>query len=144
MVVKELINKGYKTPWEVLSYLIRSLNDVNMLTWKEYKFSEKEAKIFQQVFTSETMALDFYNTFRKLSLRAAAYKASKVPIESSLARSLANDWHDMVRNVTEGNEEILTAFQSVDKNREQWNLGERHLIEKAEALFRGCCKVSPD
>lgn len=54
-VVKELINKGYETPWELLAYLMRSLNEVEMLTWKKYKFTEEESKLFQQVFLSEKM-----------------------------------------------------------------------------------------
>lgn len=65
-------------------------------------------------------------------MQAAAYKASKVPIESTLAESLANEWQEMVRKATNDDEQVLKAFQSVDQNREQWNAGERLLIKKAE------------
>lgn len=139
-VAKELMNEGYEAPWELLSYLMRSLNEVNMLTWKEYEFPEEDLRLFQKVFTSEEMALEFYNTFRKLSLQAAAYKASKVPIDSTSARSLANEWLEMVQRVTNGDEQILSAFLSVDKNREQWNTGERHLIREAEDYLEDVLK----
>ncbi len=111
-----------------------------MSTWKEYKFREEDLEIFQKVFTSEQLALDFYNTFRKLCLHAAAYKASNVPIESTLAASLAEKWKAMIQKVTNGDEQILAAFLAVDKNREQWDYGERQLIFEAEGYLEAIVK----
>lgn len=139
-VAKKMMKEGYEVPWELLSHLMRSLDEVNMLTWKEYEFPEEDSRLFQKVFTSERMALDFYNSFRKLSLQAAAYKASNVPIESTLAGSLAKEWHTMVHRVTNGDERILSAFLSVDKNRERWNTGERHLLMEAEDYLEDVLK----
>ncbi|GAB6928545.1 hypothetical protein JCM10914A_25280 [Paenibacillus sp. JCM 10914] len=143
-VAKELMREGYEVPWELLSHLMRSLNEVDMSAWKEYEFPEEDSRLFQKVFTSEQMVLDFYNTFRKISLQAAAYKASKVPIESTLAETLAKGWKGMVQTVTDGDEQVLAAFLSVDNNREQWNAGERHLVMAAEDYLADVLKHHDD
>lgn len=139
-VTKELIKEGYEAPWGLLSRLIRSLNEVDISTWKEYKFHEDEWEIFNKVFPSENMALDFYNSFRKICLQAAAYKASHVPIESDLGASLAKKWEMTILKVTNDDERILSAFLSVDNNREHWDMGEQHLIVEAEDYLEDILK----
>ncbi|CAM3477363.1 MULTISPECIES: MerR family transcriptional regulator [Paenibacillus] len=143
-VAKELMSEGYEVPWELLSHLMRSLDEVDMSTWGEYEYSEEDLRLFQEVFDSEQAALDFYNRFRKISLQAAAYNASGVPVESELARTLAKEWQGMVRHATQGDERILSAFTSVDHNRDRWNAGERRLIIEAEEYLQEVLKRYPD
>lgn len=143
-VAKELMSEGYEVPWELLSHLMRSLDEVDMSTWREYEFSQEDLRLFQEVFDSGQAALDFYNRFRKISLQAAAYKASGVPVESELAKTLAKEWQGMVRHLTQGDERILSAFTSVDHNRDRWNAGERRLIIEAEEYLQEVLKRYPD
>lgn len=142
-VAKQLMREGYEVPWELLSHLMRSLDEVDMSTWKEYEFSDEDLRLFQEVFDSRQAVLDFYNTFRQISLRAAAYKASSVPIESELAKGLAKEWREMVWRATQGDERIVSAFLSVDHNRDQWNAGERRLIVEAEEYLQEVLKRYP-
>lgn len=143
-VAKEMMKEGYNVPWELLAHLMRSLNEVDMSAWKEYEFSEEDLRLFQKVFNSEQAALDFYNTFRKISLQAAAYKASNVPIESRLARDLAQEWQRMVQHVTHSDERIHAAFLAVDRNRDRWNAGERQLVMEAEQYLQDVLKHYTD
>src|SRR5690606_32484974 len=76
--------------------------------------------------------LDFYNEFRRIVLYAAAYHASNVPVESKLAQDLGHEWNAMVNSVTSEDPRVLDAFLRVDNNRNQWNQGERNLINEGE------------
>ena len=109
-VAKEMMKEGYTVPWELLAHLMRSLNEVDMSAWKEYEFSEEDSRLFRKVFNSEQAALDF--TIRSEKYRASAYKASNVPIESRLARTLAEEWQRMVQRVTHGDERIHRLLSS--------------------------------
>lgn len=50
-VAKEMMKEGYNVPWELLALLMRSLNEVDMSAWKEYEFSEEDARLFQKYLT---------------------------------------------------------------------------------------------
>lgn len=134
-VAKKLIDHGYEAPWEMLAKLLSSLVDDDMEHWQDYRFSEEDYAQFQRAFSSKEMVLDFYDRFRRLTLQAAAYHASKVPIESDLAKNLAMEWGKMVEEVTFNDGKILAAFQSVDQDRSHWSMGETQLINEAETYL---------
>ncbi|MGV2805394.1 MerR family transcriptional regulator, partial [Clostridium perfringens] len=61
-----------------------------------------------------------------------------------LTRTLAQEWHRMVQRVTHGDEQIHAAFLAVDRNRDQWNAGERQLVMEAEQYLQDVLKRYPD
>lgn len=137
---KQLIEEGYTPPWELLSKIMRDINKVDMSIWSNYPFSETQLTIFEDVFASQQLVFNFYNTFRKISIKAVSYKGAGVPVNSSLAIELAEEWINMVEKVTKGKPEITNSFLQVDKNRERWNKGEKALLEEAEPYLEDILK----
>ncbi|MFX3641538.1 MAG: MerR family transcriptional regulator [Candidatus Pristimantibacillus sp.] len=140
-ISQNLLDHGYSPPWELLARLIRDINAIDMSTWENYRFSKEQLSAFNHVFDSNQMVLNFYNTFRKLCLKAASYKGANVPAASDLASELAGEWLAMVEQVTEGNSGISDAFLQIDQQREKWNKGERELIEEAETYLEEIIEV---
>lgn len=137
---KQLIEEGYTPPWELLSKIMRDINKVDMSIWSNYPFSETQLTIFEDVFASQQLVFNFYNTFRKIAIKAVSYKGAGVPVNSSLAIELAEEWINMVEKVTKGKPEITNSFLQVDKNRERWNKGEKALLEEAEPYLEDILK----
>lgn len=137
---KQLIEEGYTPPWELLSKIMRDINKVDMSIWSNYPFSETQLTIFEDVFDSQQLVFNFYNTFRKIAIKAVSYKGAGVPVNSSLAIELAEEWINMVEKVTKGKPEITNSFLQVDKNRERWNKGEKALLEEAEPYLEDILK----
>ncbi|GIN21983.1 MAG TPA: MerR family transcriptional regulator [Bacillus bacterium] len=137
---KQLIEEGYTPPWELLSKIMRDINKVDISIWSNYPFSETQLTIFEDVFDSQQLVLNFYNTFRKISIKAVSYKGAGVPVNSSLAIELAEEWINMVEKVTKGEPEIINSFLQVDKHRERWNKGEKALLEEAEPYLEDILK----
>ncbi|MFS0615441.1 MerR family transcriptional regulator [Lederbergia ruris] len=137
---KQLIEEGYTPPWELLSKIMRDINKVDMSIWSNYPFSETQLTIFEDVFASQQLVFNFYNTFRKIAIKAVSYKGAGVPVNSRLAIELAEEWINMVEKVTKGKPEITNSFLQVDKNRERWNKGEKALLEEAEPYLEDILK----
>lgn len=137
---KQLIEEGYTPPWELLSKIMRDINKVDMSIWSNYPFSETQLTIFEDVFASQQLVFNFYNTFRKIAIKAVSYKGAGVPVNSSLAIELAEEWINMVEKVTKGKPEITNSFLQVDKHRERWNKGEKALLEEAEPYLEDILK----
>ncbi|GIN98062.1 hypothetical protein J6TS1_39320 [Siminovitchia terrae] len=137
---KQLIEEGYTPPWELLSKIMRDINKVDISIWSNYPFSETQLTIFEDVFDSQQLVFNFYNTFRKISIKAVSYKGAGVPVNSSLAIELAEEWINMVEKVTKGEPEIINSFLQVDKHRERWNKGEKALLEEAEPYLEDILK----
>ncbi|WP_313428189.1 MerR family transcriptional regulator [Siminovitchia terrae] len=137
---KQLIEEGYIPPWELLSKIMRDINKVDISIWSNYPFSETQLTIFEDVFDSQQLVFNFYNTFRKISIKAVSYKGAGVPVNSSLAIELAEEWINMVEKVTKGEPEIINSFLQVDKHRERWNKGEKALLEEAEPYLEDILK----
>lgn len=137
---KRLIEEGYSPPWELLSKIMRNINKVDISIWGDYPFSETQLTIFEDVFDSQQHVFNFYNAFRKISIKAVSYKGAGVPVNSNLAIELAEEWINMVEKVTKGNSEITNSFLQVDKHRERWNKGEKDLIEEAEPYLEEILK----
>ncbi|MFS0749875.1 MerR family transcriptional regulator [Oceanobacillus sp. 1P07AA] len=137
---KRLIEMGYSPPWDLLSKIMMGINKVDISIWSNYPFSEDQLTIFNDVFDSQQLVFSFYNTFRKLSIKAVSYKGAGVPVDSSLAFELAEEWIDMVEKVTKGKSEVTNAFLQVDKHRERWNKGEKDLLDEAEPYLEDILK----
>lgn len=131
-VSNKLRSAGYEIPWELLAYLMNTLETDQIDHWSDYDFPEEDFNIFQDVFRTKSEMLDFYNEFRRIVLYAAAYQASRVPVESELAKQLGQEWNAMVSRVTSKDPRVLGAFMRVDNNRNKWSEGERNLIDEGE------------
>lgn len=131
-VSQEMLTHGYQPPWDLLSKLMSSLNEVDVTHWTRYPFSENQKNQFDKVFESNHQALEFYNQFRKLLIKASAYQAAHVPVRSKLTKQLADDWMSMVQQVTNGNPEIEKAFLQVDQDRLNWDASEHQLMKEGE------------
>lgn len=131
-VSNKLRSAGYEVPWELLAYLMNTLETDQIDHWSDYDFPEEDFNIFQDVFRTKSEMLDFYNEFRRIVLYAAAYQASRVPVESELAKELGQEWNAMVSRVTSKDPRVLGAFMRVDNNRNKWSEGERNLIDEGE------------
>lgn len=131
-VSNKLRSAGYEIPWELLAYLMNTLETDQIDHWSDYDFPEEDFNIFQDVFRTKSEMLDFYNEFRRIVLYAAAYQASRVPVESELAKELGQEWNAMVSRVTSKDPRVLGAFMRVDNNRNKWSEGERNLIDEGE------------
>jgi Predicted transcriptional regulators len=131
-VSNKLRSAGFEIPWELLAYLMNTLETDQIDHWSNYNFPEEDIKIFQDLFRTKNEMLDFYNEFRRIVLYAAAYHASQVPVESELAKELGREWNAMVSRVTSKDPRVMDAFLRVDNNRNKWNEGERNLIDEGE------------
>lgn len=131
-VSQKLRSAGYEIPWEILSYLMNVLEVDQIDHWNNYEFPEEDFKILQDLFKTMEDMLDFYNEFRRIMLYAAAYQASKVPLESELAEELCKEWETMVSRVTSDDPQVMAVFLRVDNNRTQWSQAERDLINEGE------------
>lgn len=131
-VSNKLRSAGFEIPWELLAYLMNTLETDQIDHWSNYDFPEEDIKIFQDLFRTKNEMLDFYNEFRRIVLYAAAYHASQVPVESELAKELGREWNAMVSRVTSKDPRVMDAFLRVDNNRNKWNEGERNLIDEGE------------
>ncbi|RJE84718.1 MerR family transcriptional regulator [Paenibacillus sp. 1011MAR3C5] len=131
-VSNKLRSAGYEIPWELLAYLMNTLETDQIDHWSDYDFPEEDFNIFQDVFRTKEEMLDFYNEFRRIVLYAAAYHASQVPVESELAKELGQEWNAMVSRVASKDPRVMGAFMRVDNNRNKWSEGERNLIDEGE------------
>lgn len=131
-VSNKLRSAGFEIPWELLAYLMSTLETDQIDHWRNYDFPEEDFNIFLDLFRTKNEMLDFYNEFRRIVLYAAAYHASQVPVDSKLAMELGQEWNAMVSRVTSKDPRVMEAFLRVDNNRNKWSEGERNLIDEGE------------
>lgn len=129
---QEINDIGKNPPWIFLSRFLQLLGNVDLSAWSDFKFSKEQKEIFNEHLPTTDAVLEFYNTWKRLSIKAAAYNDIGVPLNTEIARKLVIEWKAMVQKATGGNGEHKKAYIEVDKNRETWSDGERELIEKAE------------
>lgn len=141
---QELAVLGKTPPWGLLSAFMQSLAASDLTIWSQYEFSKEQTIVFEELFPSTEAVLEFYQNWKKLSIKAAAYHAAGISPKDHLAQLLAADWVDMAQTVTGGKKEHLDAFLQVDENRSAWNEAERELIEEAEPFLDECIQIFLD
>lgn len=141
---QEIISVGKQPPWTLLATFMRSLGAVDISTWADYEFSEEQQKVFQEHFGQLEEVLDFYNTWKRLSIKAAAFYEAGIEPQETIARRLAKEWETMVEKVTGGDKDHEQAYLEVDSQRDIWNPAERELIEKAEPYIEELIKFYQD
>lgn len=138
---QEIIDAGKTPPWTLLAAFMQSLGTVDLSAWSEYEFSEEQTDVFDEHFQTIDDAVDFYNTWKRLSIKAAAFCDAGISPGGEAAQNLAKEWSEMVLQVTGGNAEHEQAFLDVDQQRDMWNPAERELIEKAEPFLDEILKI---
>jgi len=129
---QEIAAAGKTPPWMTLAAFMHSLGKVDLSLWKDAEFTEEQIEVFRQDLQTLDDALAFYNAWRRLSIKAAAFSEAGIDALSPASRKLAEDWMAMVDKLTHGNSEHEGAYLEVDKKRDKWNPAERELMEKAE------------
>ena len=132
---QEIIEAGKIPPWALLATFMQSLEKVDISMWADYEFSDTQMEVFSEHFQSFEDVVEFYNTWKRLSIKAAAFYEAKIGPKELIAQKLATEWDQMIKKVTGGNTEHEQAFLAVDDNRLIWNPAEKELIEKAEPFL---------
>lgn len=138
---QEIVAAGKTPPWTLLTTFLQSLEKVDISYWENYEFSESQAVTFQEIFQSFDDIMEFYNTWKRLSIKAAAFYQAEIQPTEEIAQKLAKNWVEMTQKVTGGNEEYEQAFLDVDRDRSQWNPAERTLIEMAEPFLQEAISI---
>lgn len=132
---QEIINAGKTPPWTLLATFMQSLGRVDLSMWENYEFSDEQTEVFREHFQTLNDVMDFYNTWKRLSIKSAAFSEAGIKPGETIAQTLAMEWAEMVQKVTGGNPNHEQAYLAVDNQREVWNPAERELIEKAEPFL---------
>lgn len=132
---QEIISAQKTPPWPLLATFMQSLGTVDIAQWGAFEFSEEQTNVFSEHMATLDDAMDFYNTWKRLSIKAAAFHAAGILPDEPIAQALAKDWEAMAYKATGGKEEHLQAYLEVDEQRDTWNPAERELIEKAEPFL---------
>lgn len=138
---QEIINAGKTPPWTLLAAFMQSLGNIDISFWADFEFSEGQKAVFEEHFQSLDDVMDFYNTWKRLSIKSAAFHEAAIKPEEDIAQKLAMEWIEMTRKVTGGNSKHEQAFLAVDNERNAWNTAERELIEKAEPFLEEIIKL---
>lgn len=138
---QEIIAVGKTPPWTLLATFMQSLSSVDVSMWRNYNFSDEQKQIFSEHLPTLDDVMDFYNTWKRLSIKAAAFHAAGIEPAEAAAQHLAKEWIEMTGKATGGNEEHIQAYLSVDEQREIWNPAEKELIEKAEPFLDDAIKI---
>ena len=138
---QEIINAGKTPPWTLLATFMQSLGRVDLSMWENYKFSDEQTEVFREYFQTLNDVMDFYNTWKRLSIKSAAFSEAGIKPGETIAQTLAMEWAEMVQKVTGGNPNHEQAYLAVDNQREVWNPAERELIEKAEPFLEEALNI---
>lgn len=137
----EINETGKPTPWKLLTAFIQSMGATDLASWQSYEFTDEQKKVFYEYLPTLDDVLEFYETWKRLSIKAAAFQEAGVSTSSPIAKKLASDWIAMVQKVTGGNEKHTAAYLQVDNNRSTWSCAEKKLMEKAEPYLENAIKI---
>ena len=138
---QDIINAGKTPPWTLLATFMQSLGRVDLSMWGNYEFSDEQTEVFREHFQTLNDVMDFYNTWKRLSIKSAAFSEAGIKPGETIAQTLAMEWAEMVQKVTGGNPNHEQAYLAVDNQREVWNPAERELIEKAEPFLEEALNI---
>lgn len=138
---RELADSEKTPPWALLSSFMQSLEKSDLTVWSRYSFTEEQSAVLGECFPTIDAALEFYHSWKRLSIKAAAYHAAGLKPADPLAQRLAANWLSIVRQIVDNKTERMEAFLQVDQNRDAWNEAERQLIEDAEPFLSECVRL---
>lgn len=137
----EITETGKTPPWQLLAAFMRSMGDTDLSAWQSYKFTDEQKEVFYEHLPTLDDVLEFYKTWKRLSIKAASYQEAGISTNSPIAQKLASDWIAMEQKVTGGNEEHAAAYLQVDQSRNTWSHAEKELMEKAEPYLDEAIKI---
>jgi len=129
---EDILSAGGTPPWGLLSAFMNSLSKVDLSIWSSFTFSQAQLDVFHKQLPTVEDALKFYQNWKRISIKAAAYCIADIPPSHPIALKLAEEWLTMVEKATDGDERSLNAYLDVDRNRNLWQESERFLMEQAE------------
>lgn len=138
---QEIIGAGKTPPWALLATFMQSLGAVDVSIWANYEFTEEQMEVFKDHFHTLEDMMNFYNTWKRLSIKAAAFFEAGIIPGETIAQMLAMEWVEMVQKATGGKDDHEQAYLAVDNQRNMWNPAERELIEKAESFLEETIKI---
>lgn len=132
---------GKTPPWMLLATFMQSLGTVDLMEWTKFNFSDEQVEIITEHLPTMDNILDFYATFRRLSIKAAAYHEAGINPNDVIAQKLAAEWDAMTQKATGGKQEHEKVYLEIDQQRGSWNKAERELLEKAEQFLENAIKI---
>ena len=94
---QEIIEAGKIPPWALLATFMQSLEKVDISMWADYEFSDTQMEVFSEHFQSFENVVEFYNTWKRLSIKAAAFYEAKIDPKELIAQKLATEWDQMIK-----------------------------------------------
>ena len=88
---QEIINAGKTPPWTLLATFMQSLGRVDLSMWENYKFSDEQTEVFREHFQTLNDVMDFYNTWKRLSIKSAAFRKAGIKPGEPKAPTLAQE-----------------------------------------------------
>lgn len=140
----EITETGKTPPWKLLAAFMQSMGDTDLSSWQRYEFTDEQKEVFNAYLPSLDDVLEFYDTWKRLSIKAASYQEAGISASSPIAQKLALDWIAMEQKVTGGNEEHAAAYLQVDQSRNAWSLAEKELMDKAEPYLDAAIRIYKD
>lgn len=138
---REVIKAKRIPPWKFLSSFISNLGQKDFHSWD---FSTIDPKVIQEIsahFPNLEEMIGLLHAWKKLSIKAAVFKAAGISPQEPVAQELAAEWVKMAQAATGGNAKLLKGFLQIDQNRESWPEGARKLMEEADDYITECYRV---
>jgi DNA-binding transcriptional MerR regulator len=132
--LEELRSSG-NLPWEACVGLIRTLEGSSLKDWANYKFDHVIYDNLELENANASDIMDTYLSIRSLLVEAAMLSKLGRSAGDPAAQALAKRWWDLILVMTGGDETVVNAFQTVDKNREEWPEADQSLYQAAEPFL---------
>ena len=138
----EIIKAGKYPPWEMLTYLIRTMEGSSISNWDSYSFENKLYDMLdQQKLTTIDGAMEIYHSIRAIMVEAVTLQEIKATPDSTAAQKLAANWWNLIMSMTNGDDGAVNALFAVNDARETWPEADRFLYEKAEPFLEAILEV---
>lgn len=138
----EIIKAGKYPPWEMLTYLIRTMEGSSISNWDSYEFENKLYETLdQQKLTTIDGVMELYHSMRAIMVEAVTLQEVKAAPDSTAAQKLAANWWNLIMSLTNGDDGAVSALSAVNDARETWPIADRFLYEKAEPFLEAVLEV---
>ncbi len=115
-VCKEITAAHFVPPWALLTSLITSMSEIDLLYWRDFPYTEEVKKKLTDVFPSFEEAMGFCHELNMLLLKASTYEAAHIPTAHDLARKLADEWTRFLEKRIGEDKELVSIFRMIAEN----------------------------
>lgn len=138
----EVIKAGKYPPWEMLTYLIRTMDGSSLSCWENFEFDYKLYETLdQQKLATIDGVMELYHSMRAIMVEAVTLQEVKAAPDSTAAQKLAANWWNLIMSLTNGDDGAVSALSAVNDARETWPIADRFLYEKAEPFLEAVLEV---